>query len=70
MLSAQVHAMLTMDDATLKKYLQKECKHKDEILQRIATMRNEALANKEQSRFNELSWLYNVVKGTEVLCPD
>jgi ferritin len=69
MLNTQVADMLTMDDASLKTYLQKECKHKDEILQRIASMRNEALANKEQDHFNELCWLYNVVKGTEVLCP-
>ncbi len=69
MLRAQVNNMLNMDDAALKRYIQKECKHKDEILACISTLRNEALERKEEHRFNQLCWLYNIVKGVEVLCP-
>jgi len=69
MLKAQVQDMLTMTDATLRKYLQKECKHKDEILDQIASLRNEAREDGNETGFNQLSWLYNVVKGIEVLCP-
>lgn len=69
MLRTQVIDMLTMNDATLKKYLQRECKHKQEILCCIKTLRNEALQEKDQQKFDALCWLYNVVNGTEVLCP-
>ncbi len=69
MLRTQVQDMLTMTDTTLKKYLQKECKHKDEILSKIISMRDEAKHDGNKHRYDELSWLYSVVKGTEVLCP-
>ena len=69
MLKTQVMNMLNMDDAALKRYLQKECKHKDEILSCIVTLRNEALDHKDEHSFNRLCWLYNAVKSIEVLCP-
>jgi hypothetical protein len=69
MLRTQVQDMLTMTDGTLKKYLQKECKHKEEILSKISAMRNEAKEDGNKHKYDELSWLYNIVKGTEVLCP-
>ena len=69
MLTTQVQDMLTMTDSTLKKYLEKECKHKDEILNKILAMRNEAKEHGNKQKFDELSWLYNMVKGIEVLCP-
>jgi hypothetical protein len=69
MLRTQVMNMLNMDDTALKRYLMKECKHKDEILACIASLRNEALDNKDEQSFNRFCWLYNAVKGIEVLCP-
>jgi ferritin len=69
MLKTQVVNMLNMEDTALKRYIQKECKHKEEILSCITQLRNEALERKEEHRFNQLCWLYNVVKGIEVLCP-
>jgi len=69
MVRAQVNHMLNMADSDLKRYIQKECKHKEEILCCIAQLRNEALDKKEELRFNQLCWLYDVVKGVEVLCP-
>jgi hypothetical protein len=69
MVRTQVIAMLKMNDATLKSYLQKECKHKEEILRCISNMRDEAHTNNEQLLFDKLSWLYRAVKGIDVLCP-
>ncbi len=69
MLKTQVQDMLTMTDTTLRKYLQKECKHKEDILKEILSLRNEAREDGNETRYNELSWLYDVVNGIEVLCP-
>ncbi len=70
MIKTQVFEMLEMNDTSLKRYLEKECKHKEEIQNWISNARIEASQNNDTALFDRLSWLHDVVKGTVVLCPE